>query len=200
MLATLRSSFIALALLASLSACSNQPGADDAKRDAEGVAKNDLPSEAVYVVDDLKRENGWLEGQDYKIHYTYNLKAKVDYPGMIVQLLKESANEIKAMPRPDRAALTMQVGLTSMMAGMSSDVPDVKAELESYKQYPAIVDHIRDSPAFREDGDLLVPSVYLVTALLKSYGVQKGQPAGAKIPRQVTLTYRKTEKGWQKLS
>lgn len=200
MFTTLRSSFIVLALLASLSACSNQPSAADAKRDAELVAKNDLPSEAVYVVDDLKRENGWLEGQDYKIHFTYNLKAKVDYPGMIVQLLKESANEIKAMPRPDRAALTMQVGLTSMMAGMSSDVPDVKAELESYKQYPAIVDHIRNSRDFKEDDNLLVPSVYLTTALLKSYGVQKGQPAGTKLPRQVTLTYRKTEKGWQKLS
>jgi hypothetical protein len=199
MLATIRFPFIVLALLACLSACSNQPGAADAKRDAELVAMNDLPSDTAFAVAELKRENGWAEGQDYKIHFTYNLKAKVDYPHLIVDLLKKSADEIKAMPKADRSAFAMQVGLGSMMAAMSSDVPDIKAEMESYKQYPAIVDHIRNSRDFHDDSSLLASSVYLTTSILQEYGIRKGQPAGTNIPRQVTFTYRKTEKGWQKL-
>jgi hypothetical protein len=200
MFATIRSAFIILPLLACLSACSDQPGAADAKRDAELVAKNDLPSDTAFVVADLKRENGWQEGQDYKIHFTYNIEAKVDYPHLVVDLLKKSAAEIKAMPQADRTAIAMQIGLGSMMAAMSSDVPDVKAEMESYKHYPDILDYIRNSGDFREDADLLVPSVYVTTTILHDYGVRKDQPLGTKLPRQVTFTYRKTEKGWQKMS
>ena len=62
------------------------------------------------------------------------------------------------------------------------------------------MDHIRNSRDFQEDDDLLVPSIYITTVLLHNYDIRKGQPAGTKLPRQVTLSYRKTEKGWQKLS
>jgi hypothetical protein len=199
MLATIRSKYIVLALLAFMTACSNQPDAADAKRDAELAAKNDLPSEAAFVVSDLKRENGWQEGQDYKIRFTYNLKAKVDYPHLIVDLLKDSAAEIKAMPEADRNAFRMQIGLSSMVAGMSSNVPDIEAEIQSYKQYPEILDQVRNSRDL-QDAELLGSAIYLTTSVLHDYGIQKGQPAGTNIPRQVTFTYRKTEKGWRKLS
>jgi hypothetical protein len=200
MLTSIRSAFTALCLLAFLSACSNQPSAADAERDAQLTAKNDLPSDAAFVVADLKRENGWPEEQTYKIHFTYNLKAKVDYPQLVVELLKKSAADIKAMPKADRAAFSMQVGLGSMMAAMSSEVPDIKAEIEGYRQYPAIVDYIRSSRELQDDTGLLASTVYLATTVMQNYGIQKGQPAGTAIPRQVTFTYRKTEKGWQKLS
>jgi hypothetical protein len=199
MLATIRSKYIVLALLAFMTACSNQPDAADAKRDAELAAKNDLPSEAAFAVSDLKRENGWQEGQDYKIRFTYNLKAKVDYPHLIVDLLKDSAAEIKAMPEADRNAFRMQIGLSSMVAGMSSNVPDIEAEIQSYKQYPEILDQVRNSRDL-QDAELLGSAIYLTTSVLHDYGIQKGQPAGTNIPRQVTFTYRKTEKGWRKLS
>jgi hypothetical protein len=199
MLATIRSKYIVLALLAFMTACSNQPDAADAKRDAELAAKNDLPSEAAFVVSDLKRENGWQEGQDYKIRFTYNLKAKVDYPHLIVDLLKDSAAEIKAMPEADRNAFRLQIGLSSMVAGMSSNVPDIEAEIQSYKQYPEILDQVRNSRDL-QDAELLGPAIYVTTSVLHDYGIQKGQPAGTNIPRQVTFTYRKTEKGWRKLS
>jgi hypothetical protein len=199
MLATIRSKYIVLALLAFMTACSNQPDAADAKRDAELAAKNDLPSEAAFVVSDLQRENGWQEGQDYKIRFTYNLKAKVDYPHLIVDLLKDSAAEIKAMPEADRNAFRLQIGLSSMVAGMSSNVPDIEAEIQSYKQYPEILDQVRNSRDL-QDAELLGPAIYVTTSVLHDYGIQKGQPAGTNIPRQVTFTYRKTEKGWRKLS
>jgi hypothetical protein len=200
MFATIRSTFIVLSLLAFLSACSRQPDTAAAKRDAELAAHNDLPSDTAFVVADLKRENGWQEGQDYKIRFTYNLQAKVDYPHLIVDLLKGSAAEIKAMPKANRKAFMLQVGLGSMMAGLSPEVPDIKAEIDSYKQYPAIVEHLRNSRDLQEDTDLLVAAVYGTALILHDYGIQKGQPAGTNIPRQVTFTYRKTEKGWQKLS
>jgi len=196
----IRAVFFLLSFLAILVGCSNQPSSSDAKRDAEEVARADIPSEAAFSVADLVRENGWDEGGEYKIHFTYNLITTVDYPNLVVALLKKSVVEIKAMPKADRSALVMQVGLTSMLSGMSSDAPDVKAELDSYKNFPAIIDYIRGNKDFQDDSELLVSATYLTTNVLRDYNIRQGIAASTKIPRQVTFTYRKTEKGWQKVS
>lgn len=198
MFSTMRLLSIVLSLAIFATGCSDQPGASAAMHDAEQVANHDRPNDKAFAVTELKRENGWLENDVYKVHFTYNLAAQVDYPQLVVHMLDASTAELKAMPHAERAALGMQVGLSSMMAGLSSEVPDVKAEMESYKQYPAIVDYIRDSRSFQDDANLLPLAVFATTAILRDYGIQKDQAQGAKVPRQVTLVYRKTEKGWQR--
>ena len=123
------------------------------------------------MVSDLVRENGWADGNDYKIRFTYNLVTKVDYPHLIVDTMQFAIQEIKAMPESDRLALHMKVGLSSMMSGLY----------------------------FANAEEMFGTAVYLTVSMMNDYSIKPDSPAGTKIPRQVTFTYRKTEKGWKKL-
>lgn len=183
-----------------LGACSNQPDAGSALKDAAAVANSDAPTEAGFEVTDLNRENGWAEGEYYKIHFTYNLTTKLDYPQLVINLLDESLKYAQALPSADLMGLQMQVGLTSMLSGMSSEVTDVKKAVQSYRRYPEVNAYIDGNEAWQKDSSLLAVSAFVTASALNSYQVIDGAPRGTKIPRQVTFTYRKTEKGWQRMT
>lgn len=172
-------------------------------KEAEAVATRDAQGDKLFLTKDLKRENGWADGSNYKIRYQYNLVSRSNYPQMIIQILADSADELKNTPKQERDAIKIQLGLSGMLAGMTEafggDNPIGNA-LTLPKKYPEISDYLQSkNDIYRQYTDLRLIGLIGAYSILNDLGLQISAPAGTTTPREVTLTYMKTEKGWKKV-
>ena len=191
--------FLSLAMLLLLTGCGDGPSSSAALDDGKTAAMADLPSQSFELAN-LKRENGWKVGENYKIKFTYDFVAKTDYEGVLASLLGESADYYKGISSGEQMRLQMVAGfLGGLAAGNGSfDVAGTQAILGKFSGMPVVTAAIQSNPNFKVDKTSLAVSTYIASNVIKTYGIGKDTVVGTKIPRQITLTYMKTENGWIK--
>lgn len=87
--------FTIIGLIIGLIACSSKP--DDSVAFAY-ITKNDS-LDGVYKVANLVRKNGWPEGENiYKVEYTYDWVAQMDYSDYVLETVKEIEGDKTTFP------------------------------------------------------------------------------------------------------
>jgi len=192
----------AFALCTFVAACSDLPDSNQAMKEAEQVASNDAISESLFKVNNIVRENGWAEANRYSIRFNYSLVSQKKYPEMLVEQLKLSADEIKAMSDSDLSALKMQVGLGAMVSGLAEafgEATPIGLAKSALNKYPEVNKYLSEnSGSFKNDSAVKLIALIASYNQLSELGLPDDAPAGYVIPRTVTFSYIKTEKGWVK--
>lgn len=186
-----------LVLSASLSGCSDTPSTSDVLADAKVTADADNFCPGAFEVVDLIRENGWKDGDNYKVKFTYNLKTKYDYPGVVLKIITKAAEEVQNMDESEKASAFPNNGMRLVKSVLNPDGLDLIQALDSYRQMPKVRDFIKSNSVLKSDEDNIFLATIIASSAIKNYGVTEA-PVGTKISRQVTFTYMKTEKGWSR--
>lgn len=197
-------------LLAILGGCSDTPNKSESLGEANAVASSDSMGPAIFKVEDLIRENGWLDGSYYKIRFNYNLTSQKAYTEMLAERM---ALDSEAYVGETEEQITLAFGMQAMadqLAGLSGQenvLKTVTAIME--KDGTEIGKALRKNPiqvanfnaiVNAKDGDKrIVLWIRDAHKALNDIGLPDGSAVGTKIPRTVTFTYMKTENGWKKV-
>jgi hypothetical protein len=190
---------VSLMLVGLLTGCGDGPSNSLAMDDAKVAAMYDLPSKSFELAN-VVHENGWKEGENYKIKFTYDFVAKANYEGVLASLIGESAEYYKGISSPEKMRLQMVAG---MLGGFATgkgifDVADTKTILDQFSAMPIVVAAIKSNPEFSADKTSLAVSTFIAANVIKSYAISHETVVGTKVSREITLLYMKTEKGWIK--
>lgn len=173
-----------------LCGCSSKPdGADEARN----IAENDLPMKGPFKVTDFVRENGWESGNNYSVRFNYNIVPVADYEHMWALALPALAltDEFKGKTA---AQILQNVDLTNYQYQIAKD--QGRKTLERVANYPGLELALKAFHLVYNHSDFELFSVEVLNINFNLIGFKIGMKAGDKIPRTVTLTYVKTEKGW----
>lgn len=206
------SKFVGVALLAGaslLTGCFEDiPNSKLVEKEIETVTNQDLEglSKTAFKVSDLVRVNGWKDQDRYLIKYTYNLASTADYDQLLVTMYKEHINQIKAESEEERNKLFASIGMLQTW-GWASDninVGLVKRDREYLQDKSSFLDFSKEywnENAGRSDAKKIMTAIfYTARVSLDGYNFPFGAAQGTKIPREVTMVFRKTEKGWARFA
>lgn len=173
-----------------------------AENDASTIAKNDAGSGKYFEVENLIRDNGWQEEQEYKIKFNYDLVAKSSYPEIFIEKLKVFTDEGRSMTAEERKKMMLPMAMVGMafgLQGMMGGSTPVEKAINLVKKNANIQDYINANQDYYDKNpgalNFLLGVVY---SELEDLGLDENMVKGQKLSRTITIGYKKTEKGWIK--
>lgn len=196
----LMNSILLAGLATMLVGCADKPGSSQSDKDAKIAAQDAIEANMLngaVKITNIQRENGWKQGDTYKISSTYDVQTTVDYPQVLWTVIKSAKQQI--VDAQTKWAL-MNVDATE--DGWRSAISDFD---ETYKR--AKVD--LNLPAFKKyiasDSELASNHTYAFNLLmlaentLVGFHIADNAPVGTLANQKLTLNYHKTENGWEKV-
>lgn len=150
-----------------------------------------------FEIVELKRTNGWKDGENYVIQGEVKLRSRSSYMDLLGEQFESIEKEVKA-----NSSSAMALGLQSMLNGMSG----AKEDFSRYWSEQVKAGQVSASLSLKQRQMNATGFENIIVhadrVLLENFGAIIGRPLQKddELVRTYTLVFKKTEKGWMGFS